>query len=368
MDSPSPAPAVGVRRRRIGSKGALTTSAGIPAPSSWTLTAIPLGPAAAAMMLTRVPGGLWPSALSSRFTKTCSRRSWSAHTTGREGSQLTLTMAAPAGGRHATAASRTKGMSHQSRCSRRTPDSIAEKSSKSPTRRPSRADSAAIRCRKRCCESPSQVTSGCIRLEAYPLIAVSGVRSSWLSRERNPRCSSCDLRSAAASWCAIPASSRSSASRSEWAASSISVVASAVCGPPRQPARSTVGPAGAANVTASSCWPTPWSGLATSSRRGLASSWSATSSSATGAPALFPPAAVTNARQFGPPGSRVSSAAWSACSPLRSACRAISSPLATGMGPAKVSSISLIVSSTRLRAVTSSSNRSRSIALAAYPA
>src|ERR1017187_8610422 len=43
-----------------------------------------------------------------------------------------------AGGRQAIAASRTSGISHQSRCSRRTPDSIAEKSSKSPTRRPSR--------------------------------------------------------------------------------------------------------------------------------------------------------------------------------------------------------------------------------------
>src|ERR1700728_1902843 len=38
------------------------------------------------------------------------------------------------------------------------------------------------------------------------------------------------------------------------------------------------------------------------------------------------------------------------------------------MGPARVSSISLIVSSTRLRAVTCPTSGSRSIALAAYPA
>ena len=83
-----------------------------------------------------------------------------------------------AGGRQATAASITSGRSHQSRCSRRIPDSMAEKSSRSPTSLPSRADSAAIRARNRCCDSPSQVTSGCSRLDAYPLIAVSGVRSS----------------------------------------------------------------------------------------------------------------------------------------------------------------------------------------------
>ncbi len=44
------------------------------------------------------------------------------------------------------------------------------------------------------------------------------------------------------------------------------------------------------------------------------------------------------------------------------------SPSPTGTGPASVSSISRIVSSTRFLAVTWSSSRSRSTALAAYPA
>ena len=51
-----------------------------------------------------------------------------------------------------------------------------------------------------------------------------------------------------------------------------------------------------------------------------------------------------------------------------SACSAMRSAGPTGTGPARVCSISLIVSSSRLRAVTSSSSWSRSIALAAYPA
>ena len=62
-----------------------------------------------------------------------------------------------------------------------------------------------------------------------------------------------------------------------------------------------------------------------------------------------------------------SATSW-ACSPRRSACTASTRPSATGTGPASVSSISLIVSSSRFRAVTWSSSRSRSIALAAYPA
>ena len=81
-------------------------------------------------------------------------------------------------------------------------------------------------------------------------MAVSGVRSSWLSRDRKPRCSSRDRLSAAASWCACAASSRSSASRSEFAASSISVVSSLVGGTRRQLASSTVGPPTAVNATA----------------------------------------------------------------------------------------------------------------------
>ena len=81
-------------------------------------------------------------------------------------------------------------------------------------------------------------------------MAVSGVRSSWLSRDRNPRCSSRDRRRAAASWCACAASSRSSASRSEFAASSISAVSSLVGGTRRQLASSTVGPPTAMNATA----------------------------------------------------------------------------------------------------------------------
>ena len=123
------------------------------------------GPASA-VTCTRVPGGLWPNALFSRFTKTCSIRSWSAHTTGRLVSQFSVTSLACSGGRQAIAASITSRMSHQSRCSRMMPDSMAEKSSRSSTSRPRRADSAAIRSRKRCWESRSQVTSGCMRLDA----------------------------------------------------------------------------------------------------------------------------------------------------------------------------------------------------------
>ena len=48
----------------------------------------------------------------------------------------------------------------------RVEDSIAEKSSKSSTSRLSRADSAAMRLRKRCSDAPSHVMSGAIRLEA----------------------------------------------------------------------------------------------------------------------------------------------------------------------------------------------------------
>ena len=158
------------------------------------------------------------------------------------------------------------------------PDSIAEKSSRSSTSRPRRADSAAIRSRNRSWESPSQVTSGCRRLDAYPLIAVSGVRSSWLSRDRKPRCSSRDLLSAAASWCACPASSRSSASRSEFAASSISDVSSLVGGTRRQVASSTVGPPAAMNATAlARCLRLLRSCLATPSRCGLDSAAAAIS-------------------------------------------------------------------------------------------
>ena len=82
------------------------------------------------------------------------------------GSQVSVTSLACSGGRQAIAASITSRMSHQSRCRRMMPDSIAEKSSRSSTSRPRRADSAAIRSRKRCWESRSQVTSGCIRLDA----------------------------------------------------------------------------------------------------------------------------------------------------------------------------------------------------------
>ena len=81
-------------------------------------------------------------------------------------SQLSMTSLACSGGRQAIAASITSRMSHQSRCRRMMPDSMAEKSSRSSTSRPRRADSAAIRSRKRCWESRSQVTSGCMRLDA----------------------------------------------------------------------------------------------------------------------------------------------------------------------------------------------------------
>src|SRR3984957_11823439 len=236
-------------RPRAASVTARASSGGNPSPSSATRTLTWSGPAAWAVTTTLVCGGLCVSALPTRFTKTCSSRSWSAQIAGSPGVALTSTSEAASGGSTAMAASSTSGMSHQSPCSRNTPDSIAEKSSRSLTSRPSRADSAAIRDRNRCSEAGSQVTSCCSREVAYPVIAVSGVRSSWLSLRRNVCCSSRECRSAIASWCATSARSRSSAIRSEWAASSSRSVASSRRSPSAHDESSTVRPAGAANVT-----------------------------------------------------------------------------------------------------------------------
>ena len=178
MDSPSPAPARPLAGRatpaastscqrgsrpRAASVTARASSGGSPSPSSATRTVTWSWPAAWAVTTTRVCGGLWVRALPSRFTKTCSSRSWSAQIAGSPGAALTSTSEAASGGSTAMAASSTSGMSHQSPCSRNTPDSIAEKSSRSLTRRPSRADSAAMRDRNRCSEAASQVTSCCSR-------------------------------------------------------------------------------------------------------------------------------------------------------------------------------------------------------------
>ena len=78
-------------------------------------------------------------------------------------------------------------------------------------------------------------------------------------------------------------------------------------------------------------------------------------------------AAVATARQRRPssPGALVTRATSAACRPWRSDWSAMVRPSATGSGPASVSSISRMVSSTRLRVVTSSSSRSRSMAAAA---
>ena len=111
----------GGRRRaaRVGSNASVPRAsrpAG-PSPSSATCTVTVPGPSAAAVTTTLVPGGLWPSALPSRFTNTCSSRSWSAQTAGSPVAPQAdpLTVAAPRpGGSTATAASRTSGMSHQS--------------------------------------------------------------------------------------------------------------------------------------------------------------------------------------------------------------------------------------------------------------
>ena len=65
------------------------------------------------------------------------------------------------------------------------------------------------------------------------------------------------------------------------------------------------------------------------------------------------------------PAGWVISATSSACRPRRSDWTAMDSPSPTGTGPASVSSISRIVSSTRFLVVTWSSSRSRSMALAA---
>ena len=82
------------------------------------------------------PVELWCSALFRRFTNTCSSRSWSAQITGIWPAGARLTASRHSSGRHAIAASITRSSSHQSNCIRITPESIAEKSSRSSTRRP----------------------------------------------------------------------------------------------------------------------------------------------------------------------------------------------------------------------------------------
>ncbi len=151
-------------------------SGAIPGPSSRTLidTVSPgfgppgFGPVGSMQTstVTRTPEGLCRKAFSRRLTKTCSRRSWSAHTGPISVLQLTVTAAAASGGKHEIAASKTRGRSHQSGWRRRSPDSMAEKSSKSPTRLPMRADSVAIRFKNLALESSSHVTSEARRLLA----------------------------------------------------------------------------------------------------------------------------------------------------------------------------------------------------------
>ena len=82
------------------------------------------------------------------------------------------------------------------------PASMAEASSRSATRRRMRSDSVAIVPRKRrACSCAPTSTSGWRSVSTQPWMAVSGVRSSWLRRDRNARCSRCDRRSASASRC-----------------------------------------------------------------------------------------------------------------------------------------------------------------------
>ena len=78
------------------------------------------------------------------------------------------------------------------------------------------------------------------------------------------------------------------------------------------------------------------------------------------------PSGPAKARQRAgwPAGWVISATSW-ACRPRRSDWTAMDSPSPTGTGPASVSSISRIVSSTRFLVVTWSSSRSRSMALAA---
>ena len=226
IDRPRPAPEVALRRSLcrslVGSK-----SSGSPMPSSATVIVTWSEPTRRAVTCTVALLGLCLTALSMRLTRTCSSRSWSAQTAGRS-SQSSCTRPIALIGRHARAASTINPMSHQSRCSRRMLASIADRSSRSPTSRLSRADSEVIRDKNRVWESVSHVTSGCSRLSAYPWIAVSGVRSSWLSLERNSRCSSCERRNAVASRCARSEVSRSRASWSDLEASSRSAAASAL--------------------------------------------------------------------------------------------------------------------------------------------
>ncbi len=156
----------------------------------------------------------------------------------------------------------------------------------------------------------------------------------------------------------------------------MSAVSSLVARSSFQLASSTVGPPGAGNAAAStrrprllrSCLGTP-SCPAAPSRCAPARICSAVPHSDGDADAGSRPMGPVNARHRGAAsGGWVSSATSSARSPRRSDSTATTRPSATGMRPASVSSISRMVSSTRFRAVTWSSSRSRSTALAAYPA
>ena len=173
----------------------------MPGPSSLTrMTTDPASGAGAAATVHPAPAGAWRRAFSSRLTKTCSSRSWSAHTGPTPGSTLDVH---PAGVGSGGAGHR--GVEHQRQvapvgvrpggCRRRWPTT----SSRSATSRRIRSDSAAIVSRKRRWASGAQSTSGWRSVSAQPWMAVSGVRSSWLSRDRNARCSRCDRRSAWAS-------------------------------------------------------------------------------------------------------------------------------------------------------------------------
>jgi len=186
MDRPSPAPGALVASRAQDSNNCSLSSLGMPLPSSLTRMLTLSVPAPATSTLTSTPGELWRKALSRRLTKTCSKRSWSAHSGPISGGQTQsrpqpLGVQAGNGGRDhqrkiapvLLQAQQTgldggeiQQVAHEAAEARRLPfDPVQEPHLRLVV--------------------PSHVR--CQQAAGISLMAVSGVRSSWLRRDRKSR-------------------------------------------------------------------------------------------------------------------------------------------------------------------------------------
>ncbi|GBD40895.1 hypothetical protein HRbin39_00267 [bacterium HR39] len=177
-----------------------------------------------------VPAGTNLAALFSRLSSTCSSRSGS-QATGARGTARSASATTPRS--RSTGPMRSKAFSTSSRRSQRRtchsmrPASRRERSRMSSTRRESRSASSAITATKRC-RSSSGRSGWSRRISAKERIAVSGVRSSWLTVARNSSLSRSSSRSrslAARSSAATRSSSRDFSS-SRWAYSIARLVSS----------------------------------------------------------------------------------------------------------------------------------------------